>query len=132
MFFCIMLSNCGIPAKFRSWISFGQGPCLVCSYSKYRLNPAFGFWRKGMCWERQSHMDSLVIPSWLKKNQPWAWKTSLLRGNPHSLCWTDYFVRRSLLLFYTQCVLSVLFKCMCVSISIWSTSLLNLSSTGRS
>ena len=95
---------------------------------------AFGFQRKGKCWERQSHMDSHVIPSWLNKNQPWAWKTFLLRGNPHSLCWTDRFVGRSLLLFrhsvYSLFYLSVC-VCMCVSYSIWSTSLLNLSSTGR-
>ena len=89
-------------------------PYPVCSCSKYRLNPVFGFQRKGKCWERQSHMDSLVIPRWLNKNQPWAWKTSLLRGNPHSLCRTDHFVRRSFLLFQTQCVHSVLFKCVCV------------------
>ena len=61
-------------------------------------------------------MDSLVIPSWLNKNQSWAWKTSLLRGNPHSLCWTDHFVR-DLFCCFRHSVYALFYLSVCVCIT---------------
>lgn len=45
-------------------------PC-ICMQESTALTYRMGFRGKENCWERQSYMHTLLIHSWLNKNEPW-------------------------------------------------------------